>query len=101
MTRHLAPRIRTVLAALAADPGAWRYGYDLGQQVGLPAGALYPVLMRLCDRGLLQVGWQASPVPGGPARHRYRLTGAGAALAAQVYSTVSATAPRWRLRGAW
>ena len=29
--------------ALAAEPGARRYGCELGQQVGLKAGSLYPL----------------------------------------------------------
>jgi PadR family transcriptional regulator PadR len=36
-----------------ADPAVWRYGYDLCQQLGLKAGSMYPILMRLADRELL------------------------------------------------
>ena len=83
MTRSRAPSRQTVavLHALAADPAAWRYGYELGQQVGLKAGSLYPILIRLADRGLLETRWEAAP-PGRPARHLYRLTTAGLDLAA-------------------
>jgi len=83
MTRSRAPSRQTVavLHALAADPAAWRYGYELGQQVGLKAGSLYPILIRLADRGLLETRWEAPP-PGRPARHLYRLTQAGLDLAA-------------------
>jgi PadR family transcriptional regulator PadR len=83
MTRSRAPSQQTVavLHALAADPAAWRYGYELGQQVGLKAGSLYPILIRLADRGLLETRWEAPP-PGRPARHLYRLTQAGLDLAA-------------------
>ena len=83
MTRSRAPSQQTVavLHALAADPAAWRYGYELGQQVGLKAGSLYPILIRLADRGLLEMRWEAPP-PGRPARHLYRLTQAGLDLAA-------------------
>jgi len=82
MTRSRAPSQQTVavLHALAADPAAWRYGYELGQQVGLKAGSLYPILIRLADRGLLETRWEAPP-PGRPARHLYRLTQAGLDLA--------------------
>jgi DNA-binding PadR family transcriptional regulator len=66
-----------VLDALAGDPAAWRYGYDLGRQVGLKAGSLYPILIRLCDRGLLASTWEADPPPGRPPRHLYRLTAEG------------------------
>ena len=83
MTRSRAPSQQTVavLHALAADPAAWRYGYELGQQVGLKAGSLYPILIRRADRGLLETRWEAPP-PGRPARHLYRLTQAGLDLAA-------------------
>jgi DNA-binding PadR family transcriptional regulator len=79
-----------VLRALAADPGAWRYGYELGLEVGLKAGSLYPILMRLADRGLLDAEWEDDPPPGRPPRHLYRLTGTGVAYAAQWTSAASA-----------
>src|SRR4051794_1524288 len=34
-----------VLRALAVQPAAWRYGYELGVEVGLKSGSLYPILM--------------------------------------------------------
>jgi DNA-binding PadR family transcriptional regulator len=70
-----------VLAALAADPAAWRHGYDVGLRTGLKAGSLYPILIRLADRGLLEAQWESDPPPGRPARHLYRLTPAGVELA--------------------
>ena len=86
MTRNRRPSVQTiaVLAALAADPSTWRHGYDLGQQIGLKAGSLYPILMRLSDRGLLEARWETDPPPGRPARHLYRLTGAGARFAGEA-----------------
>ena len=47
-----------VLRDFAAEPSAWRYGYELGQEVGLKAGSLYPILMRLSDRELLESSWR-------------------------------------------
>jgi PadR family transcriptional regulator, regulatory protein PadR len=38
-TRRPSPQTVAVLTALAADPFMWRYGYELGQQVGVKAGA--------------------------------------------------------------
>lgn len=73
---------RRVLAALAAQPQAWRYGYDLCKETGLASGTLYPLLIRLADQGLLESEWRPSAQPGRPQRHAYRLTGAGRALAA-------------------
>lgn len=93
-----------VLRALATDPAVWRYGYELGLETGLKAGSLYPILIRLADRGLLEARWEPSPPPGRPARHLYRLTAAGLELAAApgpVPSTRAARhgAPRPRLEG--
>jgi PadR family transcriptional regulator, regulatory protein PadR len=82
--RRLSSQTIAVLTALAADPSAWRHGYELGQQIGLRAGSLYPILIRLCDRGLLEATWETDPPQGCPARHLYRLTGAGAVLAQQL-----------------
>jgi PadR family transcriptional regulator PadR len=73
-----------VLHALAADPAVWRHGYDLGRETGVKAGSLYPILMRLEDRGQLEARWEAGASAGRPARHLYRLTVAGLALAAQA-----------------
>ena len=65
-----------VLRALAADPARWRYGYDLAAEVHLKSGSLYPMLVRLADRGLLETSWE--PGQGSrPPRHLYRLTLAG------------------------
>jgi PadR family transcriptional regulator, regulatory protein PadR len=51
--RPPSPQTVNVLLALAADPARWRYGYDLGTEVKLKSGSLYPILVRLADRGLL------------------------------------------------
>jgi PadR family transcriptional regulator, regulatory protein PadR len=82
--RNRAPSPQTikVLRALAAEPARWRHGYDLGTETGLKAGSLYPILVRLADRGLLEATWE-DPLPQGrPPRHLYRLTPAGLELAA-------------------
>jgi len=75
--RRPSPQTVAVLSALAGAPSTWRYGYELGQEVGLKAGSLYPILIRLCDRGWLEASWESDPPVGRPARHLYRLTGAG------------------------
>src|SRR5690242_3389535 len=86
MVRLRRPSAQTVLVlnALIDDPTAWRYGYELGRQVGLKAGSLYPILIRLRDRGLLEASWEDDPSPGRPPRHLYRLTGDGLRWAAEV-----------------
>jgi len=86
VTRTRRPSAQTiaVLAALAEQPARWRYGYDLCTQLGVQAGSMYPILMRLADRGLLETTWESEHQPGRPPRHLYRLTGAGVAYAAAV-----------------
>ena len=73
-----------VLLTLADDPAAWRHGYDLCQQTGLKAGSMYPILIRLADRGWLETSWETGIPPGRPPRHLYRLTRAGLNLANEL-----------------
>jgi DNA-binding PadR family transcriptional regulator len=78
MLRHRAHSAQTIalLRALAEDPSRWRYGYDLCIELRLKSGSLYPILIRLADRGLLESSWEPAD-PGKPPRHLYRLTGTG------------------------
>ena len=71
----------SVLAVLCEEPSQWRHGYALAKQTGLKSGTLYPILIRLADRGLVEACWQEEPQPGRPRRHLYRLTSAGLASA--------------------
>ena len=71
----------SVLAALCQEPSQWQHGYALAKQTGLKSGTLYPILIRLADRGLVEACWQDEPAPGRPRRHLYRLTAAGLASA--------------------
>ena len=82
--RAPSPQTMQVIRALAADPVRWRHGYDLSTETGLKAGSLYPILVRLADRGFLEATWEQSPPQGRPARHLYRLTPAGLELAASA-----------------
>ena len=91
-TRRPSPQTIAVLRTLAEDPGRWRYGYDLCAELGIQAGSMYPILMRLADRGLLETSWEAEPAPGKPPRHLYRLTGAGRASAASAAAASAAAA---------
>jgi DNA-binding PadR family transcriptional regulator len=70
-----------LLAALQARLRSWQHGYELSLATELKSGTLYPILMRLCERKLLESKWQDSPLAGRPPRHLYRLTAAGAAYA--------------------
>ena len=99
MPRRPSPQTAAVLFALAEDPPAWRYGYDLCRQTGLKAGSMYPILMQLADRGLLETAWENDPPPGRPPRHLYRLTGQGLELATELPTPArTAKAKRARLR---
>lgn len=89
MERSRRPSAQTaaVLLALVESSTKWRYGYDLCQQTGLKAGSMYPILMRLADRGLLATSWETDTPAGRPPRHLYRLTSDGRALAREQAST--------------
>jgi PadR family transcriptional regulator, regulatory protein PadR len=50
----------------------------------LKSGSLYPLLMRLAEQGVLTAAWEQNPPVGRPARHLYRLTPHGIALADQL-----------------
>lgn len=79
MLRNRPPSEQTirVLLSLAEDSAAWRHGYDLCQETGLKAGSMYPILMRLADRGWLKTKWETEIAAGRPPRHLYRLSGTG------------------------
>jgi PadR family transcriptional regulator, regulatory protein PadR len=85
-TRRPSPQTAAVMRALLAQPDEWRYGYELGREVGLKAGSLYPILIRLTERELLEARWEehSSESSGRPPRHLYRLTGAGRELAIRL-----------------
>jgi DNA-binding PadR family transcriptional regulator len=91
---NISPQTRTLLSALFAQAQAWRYGYDLSKETGLKSGTLYPLLIRLADQGLLETEWREPLQPGRPARHAYRLTGAGRALAESQRDAPNAATPR-------
>ena len=82
----------SVLAALCDQPSQWQHGYALARQTGLKSGTLYPILIRLADRGLVEACWEDEPQPGRPRRHLYRLTAAG--LARATGALASAAEPK-------
>jgi len=82
--REFSPQALLVLAVLLEQPAQWRHGYALASDTGLKSGTLYPIFIRLADRGLVEACWQEEPVPGRPRRHLYRLTATGQAKAAEA-----------------
>ncbi|MEL7691732.1 PadR family transcriptional regulator [Citromicrobium bathyomarinum] len=85
-SRRPSPQMLAVLAALYEQAPERIHGYDLMKQTGLKSGSLYPLLMRMTDRGLLSSEWCEPSAPGRPPRHAYRLTADGVALAREVKS---------------
>jgi PadR family transcriptional regulator, regulatory protein PadR len=84
----------SVLAALCEEPSHWRHGYALAEQTGLKSGTLYPILIRLAERGLVEACWQEEPAPGRPRRHLYRLTAPGLASAMEATASAAGSAAR-------
>lgn len=84
-SRVPSPQAVAVLQQLASSaPGAWHYGYELCRNTDLKAGTMYPILMRLADRGQLETKWEPDPPAGRPPRHLYRLTAAGRRTVAEL-----------------
>ena len=80
-----------LLSVLSRKPSDWHYGYALSRETGLQSGTLYPILMRLEERGWLETKWE-TPAPGGrPPRHMYRLTASGRASAVEAVAAARAT----------
>ena len=73
-----------VLAELCATPSRWRHGYGLAKVTGLKSGTLYPVLVRLADRGLVEACWEDEQPAGRPRRHLYRITPEGLTVATKA-----------------
>jgi PadR family transcriptional regulator PadR len=96
MVRNRQPskQMRKLLEALSVRQQQWRHGYDLMKETGLLSGTLYPLLMRMTDQGLVEAEWREPTQPGRPARHAYRLTATGLALARAVSGADSVPAHR-------
>jgi PadR family transcriptional regulator PadR len=80
-----------VLAVLCAEPLAWQHGYAIARETGLKSGTLYPILVRLADRGLMEACWEEEQPAGRPRRHLYRLTPDGLAGATAALADVTPT----------
>ncbi|MEO3858518.1 PadR family transcriptional regulator [Acrocarpospora sp. B8E8] len=88
--RRPSPQTAAVLIALAEAGAGWSHGYDLCRNLGLRAGTVYPILIRLTERGQVETSWETDPPRGRPARHLYRLSIAGAELARFVAESARA-----------
>lgn len=76
MKLRLSPQTLLVLDAFLHQADEWNYGYDLSRGTGLKSGTLYPILMRMSERKLLETEWETAE-PGRPPRHMYRFTPEG------------------------
>jgi DNA-binding PadR family transcriptional regulator len=88
---RFSPQTVAVLGALLIDPGEWTHGYELARQIDMKSGTLYPILVRLSDRGLVESCWEAEQPAGRPRRHLYRLTIDGLAQARAVTADAGAS----------
>ena len=59
-------RTLSVLAALCAEPSSCLHGYAIARDTGLKSGTLYPILIRLADRGLMEARWEDEQPAGRP-----------------------------------
>jgi PadR family transcriptional regulator, regulatory protein PadR len=100
-SRRFSPQALSVLAALCAAPAAWHHGYGIARETGLRSGTLYPILIRLADRGLVAARWEDEQPAGRPRRHQYQLTPEGLAAARAALADLPAApaaAPAGRYR---
>ena len=65
MNLRMSPQTILVLDAFLVQADDWKYGYDLSRITGLKSGTLYPILMRMAERGLLETQWETGE-PGKP-----------------------------------
>jgi len=90
--RH-SPHTLQVLDLFLSNPKQWKHGYDISQSTGLMSGTLYPILMRMAERGLLETCWE-TPEGGRPPRHLYRFTAEGLRYAREVSAARSGSGAR-------
>lgn len=88
-SRKLSSQTLAVLAALANRPTDWLYGLELAKLTSLKSGTLYPILIRLADRALLESRWLEPSEEGRPPRHAYRITAAGLKTLADAERTAT------------
>jgi len=85
-TRRSSAQTLNLLRSLMDQPRKWHHGYELAQATELMSGTLYPILMRLAERELLEHKWLPPQDSGRPPRHVYRLTSKGVAHAREQFA---------------
>ncbi len=98
MTRDRKPSKSTclILNHLIGMTCAKTYGYELMTATGLKSGTLYPILMRLKERGYLASEWGPSETLGRPPRQSYHLTSKGKAYAKRALLDQETSTPSLR-----
>jgi DNA-binding PadR family transcriptional regulator len=98
---RLTHRALKLLHLLLQDVRREYAGAELMELTGIPSGNLYPLLLGLERRGLLQSRWEdLDPrASGRPRRRYYRLTAAGVDLAQRVLGELAL--PPQALRPGW
>jgi len=99
MAPRISPQTLAVLDDFLQAPDDWKYGYDISRNTGLKSGTLYPILMRLAERQLLETSWKTVEA-GKPPRHLYRLTPDGLQFAREHEVPASSKSSRGRPRRA-
>jgi PadR family transcriptional regulator, regulatory protein PadR len=85
MRKPSAQTLVTLERFLQLPRDEWTYGYELSKDTQLNSGVLYPILIRLRERELVESEWEAPKTAGGGApRHMYRLTAKGREYAASA-----------------
>jgi DNA-binding PadR family transcriptional regulator len=92
MKLRMSAQTLQVLDAFLQNPTGWKYGYDISRNTGLKSGTLYPILIRLAERKLLETGWETVEA-GRPPRHLYRLTPDGLRFAREHPAAPAAARP--------
>lgn len=92
MRRPSAQTLR-IVSVMAAEPMTWFHGYDLSRRTRLASGTLYPILIRLAERGWLEARWDEGP-ESGPRRHLYRITATGRLGAESRHATAASRSGR-------
>ncbi len=86
MTWRKSPQTLLVLTEFLQSPQDWKYGYYISRSTDLKSGTLYPILMRLAERGMLETSWETAEM-GRPPRHLYKLTQDGLRAAREIVSS--------------
>lgn len=89
--RGLSRQAVDVLRFVASARQEWSYGLEISKATGLKSGSLYPILIRLDERGMLESCWLEPEKPGRPPRHGYRMTKAGRFALSEAQQRRSAT----------